>query len=208
MMVLLLIVAGGLIAWGKAQYEEQGPLAQAICLRVESGSNFSTVSEALEQLRTAGLISEPDGKRYDRLRDRIIFPIRDGRGRVIGFGGRLLGDGKPKYLNSPETPVFHKGTILYGLFEARRANHGEDYLVVVEGYMDVVALAQHGIRNAVATLGTATTSDHLDRLYRVTPEVARRGPVEVSRSARQRVRARRSASRVLPTRGGSRSNHE
>jgi len=135
----------------------------------------------IDRLRDAGLISEPDGKRYDRLRDRIIFPIRDNRGRVVGFGGRVLeggaggsappGKAAPKYLNSPETAVFHKGRELYGLYEARQAVKDLDRLLVVEGYMDVVALAQHGIRNAVATLGTATTADHLDRLYRATPEV-------------------------------------
>ena len=122
-------------------------------------------------LRDAGLITEQDGKRYDRLRDRIIFPIRDARGRVLGFGGRLLGDGKPKYLNSPETPVFHKGRELYGLYEARQADAHPARLLVVEGYMDAVALAQFGIDNAVATLGTATTNDHLEKLYRVTPEL-------------------------------------
>lgn len=125
----------------------------------------------IRQLRDAGLITEQDGKRYDRLRDRIIFPIRDTRGRVVGFGGRLLGDGKPKYLNSPETPVFHKGRELYGLYEARQADAHPTRLLVVEGYMDVVALAQFGIDNAVATLGTATTADHLEKLYRATPEV-------------------------------------
>ncbi|MGD8957881.1 MAG: DNA primase, partial [Chromatiaceae bacterium] len=122
-------------------------------------------------LREAGLITEQDGKRYDRLRDRIVFPIRDARGRVVGFGGRLLGDGKPKYLNSPETPVFHKGRELYGLYEARQADANPQRLLVVEGYMDVVALAQFGIHIAVATLGTATTPDHLEKLYRATPEV-------------------------------------
>ncbi|MDJ0740543.1 MAG: DNA primase, partial [Gammaproteobacteria bacterium] len=127
--------------------------------------------ERVARLRDAGLITEQDHKRYDRLRDRIIFPIRDGRGRVVGFGGRLLGDGKPKYLNSPETPVFHKGRELYGLYEARQADGHPARLLVVEGYMDVVALAQFGIGNAVATLGTATTSDHLEKLYRATPEV-------------------------------------
>ena len=125
----------------------------------------------VRQLADAGLITEQDGKRYDRLRDRIIFPIRDTRGRIVGFGGRLLGDGKPKYLNSPETPVFHKGRELYGLYEARQADGHPKHLLVVEGYMDVVALAQFGILNAVATLGTATTSDHLEKLYRATPEV-------------------------------------
>ena len=128
--------------------------------------------EGLERMRLAGLISEPSpGKTYDRFRDRIMFPIRDPRGRVVGFGGRVLGDGKPKYLNSPETPVFHKGRELYGLFEARQALREIPLLLVVEGYMDVVALAQHGIRNSVATLGTATTPDHLERLFRLTPEV-------------------------------------
>jgi DNA primase len=124
-----------------------------------------------ELLDQAGLITRQDGKRYDRLRDRIVFPIRDTRGRVIGFGGRLLGDGKPKYLNSPETPVFHKGRELYGLYEARQAQAHPSRLLVVEGYMDVVALAQFGISNAVATLGTATTADHLEKLYRAAPEV-------------------------------------
>jgi DNA primase len=129
-------------------------------------------SETSQQaLHDAGLVNDQDNKRYDRLRDRIIFPIRDSRGRVIGFGGRLLGDGKPKYLNSPETRVFHKGRELYGLFEARQAEAHPTRLLVVEGYMDVVALAQFGIENAVATLGTATTAEHLEKLYRATPEV-------------------------------------
>ena len=117
-------------------------------------------------LQEAGLINQTDGKTYDRLRDRIVFPIRDGRGRVIGFGGRLLGEGKPKYLNSPETPVFHKGQQLYGLYEVRQTHRQPEHLIVVEGYLDVIALAQHGIDNAVATLGTATTKDHLQKLYR------------------------------------------
>ncbi|OOY82679.1 DNA primase, partial [Solemya velum gill symbiont] len=126
----------------------------------------------LRNFENAGLSSQRDnGNPYDRFRDRIMFPIRDTRGRVVGFGGRIIGDDKPKYLNSPETPVFHKGTILYGLYEARRANHGEDYLVVVEGYMDVVALAQHDINNAVATLGTATTEKHLELLFRTVDKV-------------------------------------
>jgi DNA primase len=100
-----------------------------------------------------------------------MFPIRDRRGRVIAFGGRVLGDDTPKYLNSPETPLFHKGRELYGLFEARQASRHIERLIVVEGYMDVVALAQHGIRNAVATLGTAITSDHITPLFRTAPEV-------------------------------------
>lgn len=125
----------------------------------------------LQRLRDAGLITENDGKRYDRLRERIIFPIRDSRGRVIGFGGRLLGDGKPKYLNSPETPVFHKSRELYGFYEARQAEKNLKQVVVVEGYMDVVALAQFGITNAVATMGTATTPDHLQKIFRACNEV-------------------------------------
>ncbi|MGB4075548.1 DNA primase [Pseudomonas sp.] len=121
----------------------------------------------------AGLLVEnaESGKRYDRFRDRIMFPIRDSRGRVIAFGGRVLGDEKPKYLNSPETPVFHKGQELYGLFEARKHNRDLDEIMVVEGYMDVIALAQQGLRNAVATLGTATSEEHLKRLFRVVPSV-------------------------------------
>ncbi len=123
------------------------------------------------RLLACGLIAEQDGRRYDRFRGRVMFPIRDRRGRVIGFGGRILGDGKPKYLNSPETPIFHKGRELYGLFEAQQANRKLASLIVVEGYMDAIALAQFGITNAVATLGTATTSDHLQQLLRAAPEL-------------------------------------
>lgn len=125
-----------------------------------------------QQLHKAGLISTSDsGKEYDRFRERIIFPIKDTRGRVVGFGGRLLGDGKPKYLNSPETAVFHKGEILYGLHEVRHGGSGKLQIMVVEGYMDVAALAQFGLHNSVATLGTATTQRHLELLYRTTPRV-------------------------------------
>ncbi|MHC3751126.1 DNA primase [Stutzerimonas stutzeri] len=131
--------------------------------------------DALQQkaLTDAGLLIEnaENGKRYDRFRDRVMFPIRDSRGRVIAFGGRVLGDDKPKYLNSPETPVFHKGQELYGLYEARQANRDLDEIMVVEGYMDVIALAQQGLRNAVATLGTATSEEHLKRLFRIVPSV-------------------------------------
>ncbi|MBB3230342.1 DNA primase [Halomonas stenophila] len=114
---------------------------------------------------------EDSGRTYDRFRDRVMFPIRDIRGRTIAFGGRVLGDAKPKYLNSPETPVFHKGRELYGLYEARQAEARLERLVIVEGYMDVVALAQFGIRNAVATLGTSTSEEHLSRLFRLVGEV-------------------------------------
>ncbi|NWA25662.1 DNA primase [Pseudomonas gingeri] len=132
-------------------------------------------SDTLQQkaMIDAGLLIEnaETGKRYDRFRDRVMFPIRDSRGRIIAFGGRVLGDDKPKYLNSPETPVFHKGQELYGLFEARKNNRNLDEIIVVEGYMDVIALAQQGLRNAVATLGTATSEEHLKRLFRVVPNV-------------------------------------
>ena len=132
-------------------------------------------SDTLQQkaMIDAGLLVEnaETGKRYDRFRDRVMFPIRDSRGRIIAFGGRVLGDDKPKYLNSPETPVFHKGQELYGLFEARKFNRSLDEIIVVEGYMDVIALAQQGLRNAVATLGTATSEEHMKRLFRVVPSV-------------------------------------
>ena len=132
-------------------------------------------ADALQQkvMIDAGLLIEnaENGRRYDRFRDRIMFPIRDSRGRVIAFGGRVLGDDKPKYLNSPETPVFHKGQELYGLYEARKHNRDLDEIMVVEGYMDVIALAQQGLRNAVATLGTATSEEHLKRLFRIVPSV-------------------------------------
>ncbi|MDD9897276.1 MAG: DNA primase [Gammaproteobacteria bacterium] len=108
---------------------------------------------------------------YDRFRERIVFPIRDSRGRTIAFGGRVLNDDKPKYLNSPETPVFHKGSELYGLYEAKKSGEKFSKLLLVEGYMDVIALAQMGIRNAVATLGTATSARHLIRMFRQVAEV-------------------------------------
>ena len=120
----------------------------------------------------AGLLIERDsGGFFDRFRNRLMFPIRDTRGRTIAFGGRTLGDEKAKYLNSPETPLFHKSNHMYGLFEARQAMRELPRLLVVEGYMDVIALAQHGFANTVATLGTATTASHLTTLFRHTQEV-------------------------------------
>jgi DNA primase len=130
-----------------------------------------------ERLVECGLVitgqdsEAPEARRYDRFRDRIMFPIRNVKGQCIGFGGRVLGDEKPKYLNSPETPVFSKGRELYGLFEARAALREHGYALVTEGYMDVVALAQLGFANAVATLGTACTSDHVQKLFRFTDAV-------------------------------------
>ncbi|MEZ5626527.1 MAG: DNA primase [Rhodocyclaceae bacterium] len=118
-------------------------------------------------LLEAGLVIENDqGRRYDRFRERIMFPIQDSRGNVIAFGGRILDQGEPKYLNSPETPLFEKGRELYGLFQARQSIRASNTVIVVEGYMDVVALAQHGVPNVVATLGTATTATHIQKLFR------------------------------------------
>ena len=130
----------------------------------------SAASEA--QLVELGmLIGRDGGGSYDRFRDRIMFPIRDRRGRVIGFGGRVLGDGTPKYLNSPETPIFHKGKELFGLYQVKERHRNPARILIVEGYMDVVALAQFGVDYAVASLGTSTTSDHMHLLFRTTSEV-------------------------------------
>jgi DNA primase len=141
-------------------------------------NRFGSHDEERRRLLQVGLIVERDtrgGERaagyYDRFRDRLMFPIRDSRGRVIGFGGRVLDKGDPKYLNSPETPLFHKGRELYGLYEARRAHADFKRLMIVEGYMDVVRLHQAGITYAVATLGTATTQEHLNKVFRHTSEV-------------------------------------
>lgn len=130
---------------------------------------FGESADATSRLLATGLIIQKDnGQHYDRFRDRLMFPIRDARGRTIGFGGRTMGDGEPKYLNSPETVLFHKGRELYGLYEARQALRNIEQLVIVEGYMDAVALARHGIDFVAATLGTATTDEHLNRLFRLT----------------------------------------
>ncbi|ALO35869.1 DNA primase [Colwellia sp. MT41] len=135
-------------------------------------NSFSRNGQANQQLIDLGMAVAGDKKRpYDRFRGRIMFPISDKRGRVIGFGGRVLGDAKPKYLNSPETRIYHKGQELYGLHEAKQANKKLKRLVVVEGYMDVVALAQHGVDYAVASLGTATTFEQLQTLFRTVPNV-------------------------------------
>ena len=122
-------------------------------------------------LKTGMLVENEQGRLYDRFRERVMFPIRDRRGRVIAFGGRVLGDDRPKYLNSPETAIFQKGRELYGLFEARQRNRHLERMLVVEGYMDVIALAQYGISYATATLGTATSGIHLQNIYRLCPEV-------------------------------------
>jgi DNA primase len=139
---------------------------------------FGTNENARKHLAEMGLIIERDRgqvregeKHYDRFRDRVMFPIRDARGRVIAFGGRIIDQGEPKYLNSPETALFHKGRELYGLYETRQARTSLKRLVIVEGYMDVVRLHQSGIQYAVATLGTATTPEHLKRVFRLVSEV-------------------------------------
>ena len=125
-----------------------------------------------EALVQAGLAARRDGGGvYDRFRGRVMFPIHDYRGRIVGFGGRIIDKGEPKYLNSPETPLFQKGRELYGLYRARDAIRREELVLIVEGYMDVVALAQSGVDYAVATLGTATTRDHLERIFRFAPHV-------------------------------------
>lgn len=125
-----------------------------------------------KKLLEAGLIiKKKEGGYYDRFRDRILFPIHDYRGRIIGFGGRIIDQGEPKYLNSPETPIFQKGHELYGLYQAQKLSRKLERIIIVEGYMDVIALFQHGITYAAATLGTATSSHHLQRLFRYTTEV-------------------------------------
>ncbi|MCO4785494.1 MAG: DNA primase [Marinomonas atlantica] len=131
-------------------------------------------AEHEEQLLHGGMLiekKEQSGHYYDRFRDRIMFPIRDNRGRVIAFGGRAFGDEKPKYLNSPETPVFHKNQELYGLYEAKQNTQTLDHIIVVEGYMDVIVLAQYGITNAVATLGTSVNSQHFRKLFKLVDKV-------------------------------------
>ncbi|CAM4263040.1 DNA primase [Vibrio agarivorans] len=134
--------------------------------------NFGQNRQTQDMLVSGGMLIENDkGNRYDRFRGRVMFPIRDRRGRVIGFGGRVIGDGTPKYLNSPETPIFHKGKELYGLYEVMQAYREPPQVLVVEGYMDVVALGQYGVDYAVASLGTSTTGEHIHNLFRQTNTV-------------------------------------
>jgi DNA primase len=141
-------------------------------------TRFGAADEERRRLLQGGLIIERESRAgqsspgfYDRFRDRLMFPIRDSRGRVLAFGGRVIDQGEPKYLNSPETPLFHKGRELYGLYEAKQARNDFKRLMIVEGYMDVVRLHQAGITYAVATLGTATTQEHLNKIFRSTSEV-------------------------------------
>ena len=140
----------------------------------EAWQNLNGITSSYQDssLLETGLVIEGEaGKRYDRFRDRIMFPIVNARGQVIGFGGRILDSGEPKYLNSPETVLFEKGHELYGLFQAQKSIRANQQVVVVEGYMDVVALAQHGVEYAVATLGTATTPYHVQKLLRLAEQV-------------------------------------
>ncbi|TRW48131.1 DNA primase [Aliidiomarina halalkaliphila] len=133
---------------------------------------FGTSKERQQQLLALKMITESErGKRFDFFRDRIMFPIRDRRGRVVGFGGRVLDKGEPKYLNSPETRLFHKGRELYGFYEMKQKHRELERVIIVEGYMDVVALAQYGVTNAVAALGTAATSEHLQLLFRQAKQI-------------------------------------
>ncbi len=165
------------------EYLKQRGLSGEICATFGVGfappgwdnllSAFGQTASQQKLLFDAGLLIEKEqgGGFYDRFRQRIMFPIHDRRGQVIAFGGRVLDDSKPKYLNSPETSVFHKGQELYGLYAARRQRPSPDNLLIVEGYMDVVSLAQFGVLNAVATLGTATSSEHLNHLFRLVKQV-------------------------------------
>ncbi len=164
------------------QYLERRGLSSEVIARFAIGyappgwdnvlKRFGGNGENRKSLIDAGmLVTNDQGRSYDRFRERVMFPIRDKRGRVIGFGGRVLGNDTPKYLNSPETDIFHKGRQLYGLYEAQLDNDEPQRLLVVEGYMDVVALAQYGINYAVASLGTSTTADHIQLLFRVTKNV-------------------------------------
>lgn len=164
------------------QYLEKRGLSSDIIARFAVGfappgwdnalKRFGGNNEDRQSLTDAGmLVTNDQGRSYDRFRDRVMFPIRDKRGRVIGFGGRVLGNDTPKYLNSPETDIFHKGRQLYGLYEALQNAAEPQRLLVVEGYMDVVALAQYGINYAVASLGTSTTADHIQLLFRSTQNV-------------------------------------
>ena len=158
------------------EYFKKRGVSGEIALRFQLGyapDGWQGLKAAYEDYSMASLaecglvIDSEEGRRYDRFRDRVMFPILDTKGNTIGFGGRVIGAGEPKYLNSPETPLFEKGRELYGLFQARRAIRDSATVIVVEGYMDVVALAQSGVGNAVATLGTATTPMHLEKLSRL-----------------------------------------
>jgi len=151
-----------------------GETAQTFGLGYAPSGWDTLVKEGIPEqaLDRAGMLSHGDkGRLYDRFRERVMFPIRDRRGRTIGFGGRVMGDDEPKYLNSPETPLFHKSNALYGIYEMLQAVRSPERIVIVEGYMDVVSLAQFDVRNCVATLGTATTSQHIEMLFKTARKI-------------------------------------
>lgn len=163
-------------------YLQSRGLSEEIIQRFEIGfapnafdtvlKQFGTDNQEVQKLFDTGMLSRNEnGKVYDRFRHRVMFPIRDKRGRVIAFGGRVMGDERPKYLNSPESAIYHKGNELYGLYQALQHNENPEFLFVVEGYMDVVALAQFGVDNAVASLGTATTGEQIQQMFRVTEQI-------------------------------------
>jgi DNA primase len=196
------------------QYIQQRGLSTEIVERFQIGMapdgwdnvlrTFGGDPASQAQLDKTGMLSHNDsGKTYDRFRNRLMFPIHDRRGRIVGFGGRVLDDslegGGPKYLNSPETPIFHKSNELYGLYHARQQNRKLTQIIIVEGYMDVVALAEQGINHAVATLGTATTPDHLRQLIRTAPDIV--FCFDGDRAGREA--AWRAAENALPLLGGN-----
>ncbi len=169
------LAAVGLIIERDAPAERSSSATSAAGADQDAGAGSAAAAGAGAGPGTAGggepVAADTAARYYDRFRDRLMFPIRDSRGRVIGFGGRVLGAGEPKYLNSPETALFHKGQELYGLYESRLARHTFERLLVVEGYMDTVRLHQHGLPYAVATLGTATTPEHVRRAFRLVSEL-------------------------------------
>ena len=182
-----------------ASYDDPLLIESGLVIAREAESGPASLVDASDSA-SAALPTGP-ARRYDRFRDRVMFPIRSAQGDVIGFGGRVLDRGEPKYLNSPETPVFVKGRELYGLFEGRTAIRERGHALVVEGYMDVVALAQAGIGNAVATLGTACTPEHLQKLFRFTDSVV----FSFDGDAAGRRAARRALEASLPHAGDTRT---
>ena len=162
------LVKAGLVIEADEAEADQAEASEAEA--IESAANEAEANEAKAD-KAPNTDSPNERRRWDRFRDRVMFPIRNPRGQTIGFGGRILDEGEPKYLNSPETPLFSKGRELYGLFEGREALRKENTAIVVEGYMDVVMLAEHGVGNAVATLGTATTPDHVRKLTRLVDRI-------------------------------------
>ena len=165
------------LGWAEDNWDilSKGFVGKSLRVGLQKTKSDQDVNVIIKQdmlIKTGLLIKNEQNKVYDRFRFRLIFPIRDRRGRVLGFGGRVVvGDGKPKYLNSPETGLFLKCQVLYGLYEIIQSKRDIDRVCVVEGYMDVIGLAQHGVDYAVATLGTSTSEDHIKQLIKVTNEI-------------------------------------